>query len=221
MKTLQSFTHKSLLIGFLACLWACGSKEKPNTEGNNAPVIENTTPNSTTQSNTANLVIYKGDTPYITIQKGNDKAEITVEQTVLRVHQRKDDKRKYETPQGIIAEIKYKEEGFKLRTPDGQLRWKVKIDSEKIKISDNEENNNPYEIKQNDNQKVKVKRNDTEIATAKQHEGGKISIEATNGQTQLQFKDGSLKKSLAVLALDDLSMTDRVIIFYELWEQGQ
>jgi hypothetical protein len=221
MKTLQSFAQKSLLIGFLACLWACGSKEKSNTEGNNPPVIENTTPSSTTQSNTANLVIYKGDTPYVTIQKGNDKAEITVEQTVLRVHRRKDDKRKYETPQGIVAEIKYKEEGFKLRTPDGQLRWKVKIDSEKIKISDNEENNNPYEIKQNDNQKVKVKRNDTEIATAKQHESGKISIEATNGQTQLQFKDGSLKKSLAVLALDDLTMTDRVIIFYELWEQGQ
>jgi hypothetical protein len=221
MKTLQSFTQKTLLVGLLACLWACGSKDKANTEQRSTAVVENATPSPATQSSTTSLVIYKGESPYITIQKGNDKAEITVEQTVLRVHQRKEDKRKYETPQGIIAEIKYKDEGFKLRNPEGQLRWKVKIDSEKIKISDNEENNNPYEIKENDKQKVKVKRNDNEVATAKQHEGGKISIASANGQTQLQYKDGSLKKSLAVLAIEDLPLTDRVIIFYELWEQGQ
>ena len=35
----------------------------------------------------------------------------------------------------------------KVRTPDGKLRWKVKLGDAKIKIADNEENKNPFEVK--------------------------------------------------------------------------
>jgi hypothetical protein len=60
------------------------------------------------------------------------------------------DKRKYES-----VEVKFSGEGFKVRTLDGKLLWKVKITPEKIKVGNNEENNNPFELKIKDG-KVKV-----------------------------------------------------------------
>jgi len=64
---------------------------------------------------------------------------------------RKGEKRKYES-----VEVKYGDEGgFKVRTLDGKLLWKVKVTPEKIKVSDNEENKNPFELKIKD-AKVKV-----------------------------------------------------------------
>ena len=61
----------------------------------------------------------------------------------------KGDKRKYFYEAGNqIAEVKTKDaDGFKVRTADGKLLWKIKIAADKIKISDNEENQNPFEIK--------------------------------------------------------------------------
>jgi hypothetical protein len=66
-------------------------------------------------------------------------------------------KRKYKLDGGpVIYEVKPGDSGFKLRTPDGKLRWKVKISPEKIKISDNEENQNPFELKRRENGELKV-----------------------------------------------------------------
>src|SRR5436190_18940894 len=54
----------------------------------------------------------------------------------------KGDKRKYES-----LEVKFGGEGFKVRTLDGKLLWKVKVTPDKIKVSNNEQNNNPFELK--------------------------------------------------------------------------
>lgn len=81
----------------------------------------------------------------------------------------KGDKNKYQDVQGIgIAETKAKDaEGFKMRTPDGQtLLWKVKLDAVKVKIANNEENRNPYELKKKDG-KIKISRNGVELANLK------------------------------------------------------
>jgi len=81
----------------------------------------------------------------------------------------KGEKNKYQDAQGTgIAETKAKDaEGFKIRTPDGQtLLWKVKLDAVKVKVSDNEENKNPYELKKKDG-KIKISRNNIEIANLK------------------------------------------------------
>ena len=81
----------------------------------------------------------------------------------------KGNKNKYQDVQGIgIAETKAKDaEGFKMRTPDGQtLLWKVKLDAAKIKVSNNEENRNPYELKKKDG-KIKISKNGLEIANLK------------------------------------------------------
>lgn len=81
--------------------------------------------------------------------QGND---LTVTYAGGVLHGRfKGEKRKYEE-----LEVKFGDEGgFKVRTLAGKLLWKVKVTPEKIKVSDNEENKNPYELKIKD-AKVKV-----------------------------------------------------------------
>lgn len=81
----------------------------------------------------------------------------------------KGEKNKFQDAQGIgIAESKAKDaDGFKIRTPDGQtLLWKVKLDASKVKVSNNEENRNPYELKKKDG-KIKISRNGVELANLK------------------------------------------------------
>ena len=51
--------------------------------------------------------------------------------------------------------MKLGDDGFKVRALDGKLLWKVKVTPEKIKVSNNEENKNPFELKIKD-AKVKV-----------------------------------------------------------------
>lgn len=81
--------------------------------------------------------------------QGND---LTVTYAGGVMHGRfKGEKRKYED-----VEVKFGDEGgFKVRTLDGKLLWKVKVTPDKIKVSNNEENQNPYELKIKD-AKVKV-----------------------------------------------------------------
>ena len=77
----------------------------------------------------------------------------------------KADKKKYfDASDNVVYEVKYKEDGFKLRTASSQLLWKVKLYDKKIKISDNEENINPYEIKIMDNGEAKLVKNEEKIA---------------------------------------------------------
>lgn len=77
----------------------------------------------------------------------------------------KADKKKYfDASDNVVYEVKYKEDGFKLRTASSQLLWKVKLYDDKIKISDNEENLNPYEIKMMEDGETKLVKNDEKIS---------------------------------------------------------
>jgi len=112
----------------------------------------------------------------------------------------KGDKNKYQDAQGIgIAETKAKDaDGFKIRTPDGQtLLWKVKLDAAKIKVSNNEENKNPYELKKKDG-KIKISRNNVEIANLK----------------------GITAFSEAAMHLSDIPKEQRYILVVELLMRG-
>jgi hypothetical protein len=57
-------------------------------------------------------------------------------------------KRKYALDNGAeVLEVKPGEGEFKVRRPDGSLLWKIKMDPNKIKVSDNEQNLNPIELR--------------------------------------------------------------------------
>ena len=66
----------------------------------------------------------------------------------LRGYKRENGKRKYALDNGPeVLEIKPGEGHFKVRKPDGILLWKVKMDPNKIKVSDNEENRDAVEVR--------------------------------------------------------------------------
>jgi hypothetical protein len=66
----------------------------------------------------------------------------------LRGSSRESGKRKYALDNGPeVLEVKPGEGHFKVRKPDGSLLWKVKMDPNKIKVSDNEENRDAVEVR--------------------------------------------------------------------------
>ncbi|MFK7813892.1 MAG: hypothetical protein AB8B59_15460 [Maribacter sp.] len=74
-----------------------------------------------------------------------------------------DKKKYYNSDNTVVYEVKYKDDSFKLRSSSSDLLWKIKLYENKVKISDNEENLNPYEIKKMENGESKLEKDDTTI----------------------------------------------------------
>ena len=170
-----------LLSGMLVT--ACGSKNNNTTSDNVTTSQENASTttsenNSSTNSTTSSesfspLEIKMGDQSFGKIGAlGENETLITVNDQNITGRLSKNEKTKYYNASGdVIAEVKYKETGFKLRKPDGTLLWKIKVKDNKVKVSDNAENKNPYEIKKKEGS-YKVKRMEKEY--------GKVTFDGNN-----------------------------------------
>ena len=151
----------------------------------------------------------------ISLTEGAQKRE-------LRGEPRDSGKRKYTIDGGAVTyEVKSGEGGFKLRTADGKLRWKVKIAPEKIKISDNEENNNPFELKVRDGDRTKVVApGDRELGNVR-FADAKTEVENTAGITQYRVDDPKPSGAFGVLLLDAIPSTERAILLAEILSRGR
>jgi len=143
--------------------------------------------------------------PVIEVATSGSDVTVTWDGTVMH-GRRKGEKRKYES-----VEVKYGETGgFKVRTLDGKLLWKVKVTPEKIKVSDNEDNANPFELKIRGN-KVKVyapgERLLGEVRVRRDH------IEVGD---KLRAAGTSLAPFYGVALLDAVPARERAVIFAEL-----
>lgn len=198
---------------------ACGSKNNNTKQynnnthsstqtGDNTPASDHTTPNNPP------LEIKFNDKAFGIINSWNEnETSISANRQIITGRLSKNDKTKYYDPSGdVIAEIKYKETGFKLRKPDGTLLWKIKIKDNKIKISDNAENKNPYEIKKKEG-KYKIKRMEQEQGKVT-FDGNKVKIKTGQGVFQLTSNADSY--AYGVLAIDEISVEHRLIIMAEL-----
>lgn len=143
----------------------------------------------------------------------------------LRGDTRDSGKRKYQLDGAAVSyEVKPNDEGgFKLRTPDGKLRWKVKVSPEKIKISDNEENNNPYELKVRDGDRVKVVApGDREVGNVRFDRGkSKIEVENAAGRTLFSVDRNAPAGAFGVLLLDAIPRDERYILMAEILSRGR
>ena len=83
---------------------------------------------------------------------------------------------------GKEYKVKSSTGGFKLELPDGTLLWKVKLKEDKVKVSNNEENKNPFEIKKKSNEKLSV---ETETDTL-----GVIRWDSDTGEAVVKNQDG-------------------------------
>ncbi|MEO8379218.1 MAG: hypothetical protein ABI779_06105 [Acidobacteriota bacterium] len=132
-------------------------------------------------------------------------------------------KRKYTLDDGpVLYEIKPGDEGgFKLRNPDGSLRWKVKVYPDKIKISDNEENKNPYELKARADQRVKVVGpGDRELGNVR-FAAEKIDVETADGKVIFSKRSAVPAGAYGVLLLEAIPARERYILVAELLSRGR
>ncbi len=230
MKNLFFYTPSLLIISLIILFSSCSKTEKQekndeNLNGNstNSETVDKPSSNTQPANNQVadkTIIITNNGKTWATLQINGEKAVIMYDNKSILVHKRKEDKRKYEIDGIIVSEVKYKDEGFKVRTADGQLKWKVKLGDDKVKISNNEENNNAFELKLNENNKSKIKRNengnDREIATAKEQDN-KIIVKS--GANTYEIANQTFHKAYAVLGIDEISEKDCLIILFELLEK--
>lgn len=136
---------------------------------------------------------------------------------------RESGKRKYTLGDGpVLYEIKPNDEGgFKLRMPDGKLRWKVKVTPEKIKISDNEENDHPFELKVRDGDRVKVVApGDRELGNVR-YSPGKVEVEKASGKAIFTANAAKPTGAYGVLLLDGIPDYERYILVAEILSRGR
>jgi hypothetical protein len=128
---------------------ACGQRAEKTADAAPAPRPAAAAPAQVAPASLIAVTTNDGERVIEVAPSGGD-VTVTYDGGVLH-GRRKGEKRKYES-----VEVKYGDDGgFKVRTLDGKLLWKVKVTPEKIKVSDNEENANPFELKIKE-RKVKV-----------------------------------------------------------------
>lgn len=130
----------------------------------------------------------------------------------------KKDKRKYYRGSSLNYVIKFSDDGFKLRDHNEDMLWKVKYYEDKIKISNNEEMNNAYEVKMREAGKIKLERNestitDFHISTDKE---SWVSIEG-----KYKIKGFGLSLASGVVLIPDLKDDEKAIIMAELSVAGK
>jgi hypothetical protein len=143
----------------------------------------------------------------------------------LRGEPRDNGKRKYSVGGGAVSyEVKpdNDSDGFKLRTADGKLRWKVKVAPEKIKISDNEQNDRPFELKVRDGDRVKVVAPvDREVGNVRfDRAASKTEVENAAGTTVFRVEGPTPSGAYGVLLLD-MNQTERAILLAEILSRGR
>lgn len=167
---------------------------------------------------------------------GTTKLELSLDGVFATLRANRDEKHldnlKYketdDKEKSLIAEVKYGDSGFKLVDKDDKLLWKVKVTYDKIKISDNEDGNNPFQIKKNKKGKIKIYDRGQEsanIGVIKQS-SDKLKVKAvTQGEEKEDLystKDLPASKfAIGVLIFKQIPVRHRAIILTELLRKGK
>jgi len=118
-------------------------------------------------------------------------------------------------------EVKSSDKGFKLRAPDDKLLWKVKIDDDKIKVSDNEENKSPWVLKTKYEDKVKVlDPGEQEIGEVKFY-ADKVKVKDAGGTDRHTIDGGRRSAAFGVMLMSGVPADQRGIIAAELLVRGR
>ena len=182
---------------------------------------------STTPAPSAGAILVRGTdgSEALTVSENGEVVDIAYTDRAgkhaLRGEERESGKRKYAVDGGPVAyEIKPAEDGggFKLRTAAGQLRWKVKVYPDKIKISDNEENKNPFELKVRDGGRVKVMGpGEREVGNVRfDSAASRIEVQNASGAKQFEVASAAASGAYGVLLLDSIPQPERAILVAEI-----
>ena len=197
------------LIILIAILFISSCKNNTETSTTKSSVTETTAASTVGEAN-----ISISNASGVNIGGFNlDPLEIYVKEKKY-LYKSKPNKHKFYTNGTMVYEVKFKENSFKLRDQNSNLLWKVKIYPDKIKISDNEENENAYIIK-NYPDKIKIKRNDTELTQVKLDQSSLYA----NDKIIYKISNNPDSYAFAVLAIDAIPEDQRIFILAELLKQ--
>ncbi len=225
---------RSLLIPVLSLLLvSCGERAEPEPSRPAAASSRASTPSATATSapTPGSIVVRSADGAEAVSIRENDAEVVEISFTEagqkreLRGELRDKGKRKYSIGGGAVSyEVKpdNDSDGFKLRTADGKLRWKVKVAPEKIKISDNEQNDRPFELKVRDGDRVKVVAPvDREVGNVRfDRAASKTEVENAAGTTIYRVEGPTPSGAYGVLLLD-INQTERAILLAEILSRGR
>lgn len=204
-----------LVLAALACK---NSEQKPPVS-TPTPGQSSSPTGSASTSSYGNKVKIKttDDKPVVEISFDASGAKIEFGGKTVRSESKDAEKRKYFNGSTQLAEVKMKDaDGFKVRTVDGKLLWKVKIDGGKIKISDNEENQNAYELVKRDDG-AKIEQNETKLGEVKFYtDRQKIKVKDASDKELFDGNTDKYSMAYGVLLLDKIPEEQRYIIIAEL-----
>ncbi|HEX6083170.1 MAG TPA: hypothetical protein VF266_01515 [Thermoanaerobaculia bacterium] len=124
-------------------------------------------------------------------------------------------------PAGNGYEIKSNDNGFKLRTSDGTLLWKVRISEDKIKVSNNEENANAFELKAREGDRTKVfAPGDQELGNVR-FDGAKIEVENAVGKTLTTIPATRPSAAYGLLLCEGIPPDQRDLLIAEIIARGR
>ncbi|TAD93208.1 MAG: hypothetical protein EAY75_01265 [Bacteroidetes bacterium] len=112
----------------------------------------------------------------------------------------------------ILAYIRYEPDAILCYNADKKLAWKVNILSDKIQLSDNAENNNPFEIRLADNGAYKVFSNNKQIGEVVCKQG----VLTAKGNRRFETLLKANHPAFGLLLLNDVPEEWRMILMAEL-----
>jgi len=221
---------RTIAVIAVTLIAAC-NKEKPLSELASAPPSSSSSastaaaPAKPAATNAAPIAIYTaaGEHAY-DISLASGKLTIRYAGTDGKVRAIEGDlkssgKRKYVENGSMICEVKPGDTGgFKVKSADGKtLLWKVKREPDKAKISDNEENKNPFELKTKSD-RIEVRDATGKAIGAVRYDAAKHSatVEDASGKARFTCSSDRGDRFLGVTILDTIPVQLRAVIMAEL-----
>jgi hypothetical protein len=137
-------------------------------------------------------------------------------------------KRRCRTAAGAeVAEVKtHFDEGhpgegsMKLLAPDGKLLWKAHLGAEKIKIGNNEENQDAWVLSLKHADKIKVADPNERTVGVVHHEGDEARVQGPDGEDLFTVEGAGASVAAALLLVSALPSRDRLILMAEFIARG-
>lgn len=224
---------KSLLSTFtLLALVACSRGDEapaPNVEFSSKPAAPPaaapaSTPQSAPATGGAVTLVSADGGKTITVTSDGGRVEVSISGGSRFLGELDGDKRRYRNAASGAAfvEVKMSDSGFKVRTPDSKLLWKVKVDTDEIKVSDNEENQTPWVLKTKYDDKAKVlDPAEKEIGEVKYYrDSGKAKVKDASGAELMTSESGRMSPAFGVSLMSGVPEEYRLIVMAELIARG-
>ncbi|MDW7694501.1 hypothetical protein R9C00_07100 [Flammeovirgaceae bacterium SG7u.111] len=203
----------------LVLLAFCACSDKKESVQNEEQVEQLATPDAAPVSSVKEF--------YISNKENISLAVVTVDGPSLNINvggemlfgDLKGEKRKYYDQQNqLVYSVKHKAgESFKLRDKDEKLLWKVKVAGDKVKIANNEEMTNPYQINVYEEGRVKLKLGEEDRGSIRYEKGA--AMMEVNGTYFLRNFTGS--HAPGVLMISEMDETEKFVICAELAKLGK